>query len=76
MGASNLDSEFSHDEQITMGLEAVTTGLKSSGGVSEQQGAAITNAMGAVYGAFTSEKGIRQDAFAKALADLQRTMGR
>ena len=32
--------------------------------------------MNAVYAAFTSEAGVQQDAFVKALKDLQRTMRR
>jgi hypothetical protein len=52
---ADTDAEFSHDEQITMALEAITTGLKSSGDIGDQQAAAIDKAMGAVYAAFPSE---------------------
>ena len=76
LGASDTDSEFSHDEQITMALEAITTGLKSAGDVGDQQAAAIDKAMGAVYAAFPSEAAVRQDAYVKALKDLQRAMRR
>jgi hypothetical protein len=74
LGATDTDSEFSHDEQITMALEAVTTGLRSSGDIDAQQSDAIDKAMNAVYTAFTSEKAVRHDDFVKALKDLQRTM--
>ena len=76
LGASDTDAEFSHDEQITMALEALTTGLKSSGAVDAQQGEMIGNAMNAVYTAFTSDKAVRHEDFVKALRELQRTMRR
>jgi hypothetical protein len=76
LGTNNTDSQFSHDEQITMALEAVTTGLKSSGDIGDQQGEAVGNAMRAVYGAFTSEAAVKHDNFVTALRNLQRTLGR
>ena len=53
LGTANGDDLFSHDEQITMALEAVTTGLKSSGDIGDRQAAAVDKAMKAVYAAFT-----------------------
>jgi hypothetical protein len=76
LGAANADAEFSHDEQITMALEAIVAGLKSSGDIGGQQATAIDSAMKAVYAAFTSEAGVRQDGFVQALKDLQRVMRR
>ncbi|HZK90693.1 MAG TPA: multiheme c-type cytochrome [Stellaceae bacterium] len=76
LGAADNDSEFSHDEQITMALEALTTGLKASGDIEGQQGETIGNAMSAVYTAFTSDKAVRHEDFVKALKELQRTMRR
>jgi hypothetical protein len=75
LGTSNSDSQFSHTEQITMALEALVAGLKSSGDIGSQQAAAIDGAMGAVFAAFTNDT-VRQDDFVKALKDLQRKMKR
>jgi hypothetical protein len=76
LGAADNDSEFSHDEQITMALEALTTGLKAAGDVEGAQDGAVGNAMSAVYTAFTSDKAVRHEEFVKALRELQRTMRR
>jgi hypothetical protein len=76
LGAANADAEFSYDEQITMALEAIVAGLKSSGDIGGQQSATIDSAMKAVYAAFTSEAGVRQDGFVQALKGLQRAMRR
>jgi hypothetical protein len=76
LGSANGDDLFSHDEQITMALEAVTTGLKSSGDIGDRQAAAVDKAMKAVYAAFASEATVRHDAFVKALRDLQQAMRR
>jgi hypothetical protein len=70
------DAQFSHDEQITMALEAITTGLKAAGGVGDKQSQAIDGAMKAVYAAFPNEKTVNQDAFTKALKSLQQAMRR
>jgi hypothetical protein len=76
LGAANADAEFSYDEQITMALEAIVAGLKSSGDIGGQQSAAIDSAMKAVYAAFISEAGVRQDGFVQTLKGLQRAMRR
>ena len=73
---ADSDAQFSHDEQITMALEAITTGLKASGDIGDRQTQSVDNAMKAVYAAFTSEAAVRQDAFVKALKGLQQTMRR
>jgi hypothetical protein len=73
---ADSDAQFSHDEQIIMALEAITTGLKSSGDIGDQQSDAVGKAMNTVYAAFPNEKTVNQDAFVKALKDLQRTMRR
>jgi hypothetical protein len=73
---ANTDAQFSHQEQITMALEAITTGLKASGDIGDQQAKAIDTAMKAVYAAFPSDSTINQDAFAKALKGLQQAMRR
>jgi hypothetical protein len=73
---ADSDAQFSHDEQIIMALEAITTGLKSSGDIGDQQADAVGKAMNTVYATFPNEKTVNQDAFVKALKDLQRTMRR
>ena len=70
------DAQFSHDEQISMALQALVAGLKSSGGLSDRQSQAVDGAMKAVYAAFPNEKTVNQDAFAKALKNLQQAMRR
>jgi hypothetical protein len=76
LGVGNSDDLFSHDEQITMALQAVVAGLKSSGDIGDRQAAAVDKAMAAVYAAFPSEAAVRHDAFVKALKDLQQAMRR
>jgi hypothetical protein len=70
------DAQFSHDEQITMALEALTTGLKASGDIGDKQAQSIDTAMKAVYAAFPNEKVVNQDAFNKAIKSLQQAMRR
>jgi hypothetical protein len=70
------DAQFSHDEQITMALEAITTGLKSAGNIGDRQAQSVDDAMKAVYAAFTNDQSVRLDAFAKALKGLQQAMRR
>jgi Cytochrome c554 and c-prime len=70
------DALFSHDEQTTMALEVITTGLKSSGGIGASQAQSVDTAMKAVYAAFPSDATVHQDAFIKALKGLQQAMRR
>ena len=70
------DALFSHDEQITMALEAIIAGLKSSGAVGDRQAQSIDEAMKAVFASFISEATVKQDAFNKALKGLQQAMRR
>jgi hypothetical protein len=72
----DTDAQFSHDEQVTMALEALTTGLRSSGAISGPQADAVEKAMNALYTTFPDEKSVKQDAFIQALKNLQRTMRR
>jgi len=74
LGATDTDVEFSHDEQITMALEALTAAMKSAGGVEAGQAETVGGAMNAVYAAFTSDKAVRHEDFVRALRELQRTM--
>lgn len=74
IGMAGSDDVFSHNEQITMALEALTTGLKASGDISDKQSAAVDNAMKAVYAAFPNDQTVHQDAFLKALKSVQQAM--
>jgi len=74
IGAAGSDDVFSHDEQITMALEAITTSLKASGDIAGKQMAAVDSAMKAVYTAFPDSQSVQQDAFLKALRNLQQAM--
>ena len=76
LGTANGDDVFSHDEQITMALEALTAGLKSAGDIGDRQAASVDAAMKGVYAAFASDATVRQDAFVKALKSLQQAMRR
>jgi cytochrome c554/c'-like protein len=76
LGASGTDAEFSHDEQIAMALEALTTALRSMGEGEGMQGDRFSGAMSGIYGAFTSEKQVKHEDFVRALRDLQRTTAR
>ena len=74
IGVAGSDVVFSHDEQITMALEALAAGLKASGDLGDKQSAAVDSAMKAVYAAFPSDQSVRQDAFLKALKGVQQAM--
>jgi hypothetical protein len=67
---------FSHAEQTTMALEAIAAAMKSSGAVGAAQGEAIKKAMDALYASFANEASFRPEAFAAALRDVQRAIGR
>jgi hypothetical protein len=73
---AQTDAQFSHDEQITMALEALTTGLKASGDISDRQAQSVDAGMKAVYAAFPNDKSVNQDAYLKALKGLQQAMRR
>lgn len=57
-----------------MALEALATGLKASGDIGDKQSAAVDNAMKTVYAAFPNDQSVRQDAFLKALKEVQQAM--
>jgi len=67
---------FSHAEQTTMALEAIAAAMKSAGVVGAAQGEAIRKATDALYASFAGEASFRPDAFAAALRDFKRTIGR
>jgi hypothetical protein len=50
--------------------------MKSAGYIGEAQDGPVTAAMNGVYASFASEATVRPDAFAKALRDVQRAIGR
>ena len=74
IGLASSDDVFSHDEQITMALEALVTDLKASGDIGDKQAGAIDGAMKAVYAAFPSDQNVHRDAFLKALKGVQQAM--
>jgi len=74
IGIAGSDEVFSHDEQITMALESLTTALKVSGDLDDKQVAALDNAMKAVLAAFPNDQTVHQDVFVKALKGVQQAM--
>jgi hypothetical protein len=74
ISTAGSDDVYSHDEQITMALEAISTGLKASDDTSDKQAAAVDNAMKAVLAAFPNDQTVHQDVFLKALRNLQQAM--
>jgi hypothetical protein len=76
VGLQPDDWQVSHAEQVAMSLEAIISGMKSAGYIAEGQDGPITTAMNAVYATFATEATVRPDAFAKALHDVQRAIGR
>lgn len=67
---------FSHAEQTTMALEAIAAAMKSAGVVGAAQGEAIRKATDALFASFAGEASFRPEAFAAALRDFKRTIGR
>jgi hypothetical protein len=67
---------FSHAEQTTMAIEAIAAAMRSGGVAGTPQGEAIRKATDALYASFASEASFRPEAFAAALRDFQRTIGR
>ena len=76
LGTGPDNWQYSHAEQITMGLEALVTNLKSSGYVEDGQADAMTTALGKLYMSFPTEESFRPELFAKALKSLQPGLGR
>jgi hypothetical protein len=76
VGVQPDDWQVSRSEQVAMSLEAIINAMKSAGYTSEGQDGAITGAMNAVYASFANEATVRPDAFATALRNVQRTIGR
>jgi hypothetical protein len=50
--------------------------MKSAGYLGEGQDGPVSSAMNAVYASFASEQTVRPDAFAAALRNVQRAIGR
>jgi hypothetical protein len=67
---------FSHAEQTTMALESVEAAMKSAGVLGEAQAEAVKKAMEALYASFAGEASFRPEAFAVALRNVQRAIGR
>ena len=76
LGGAQDEWRFAHAEQTAMALESVVADLKSSGALANQQDPALKKAMNTLYASFTDEKSFRPEAFAAALHELQRAIGR
>ena len=76
VGTQPDDWQVSHAEQAAMSLEAIIAAMRSAGYMGEGQDGAVTNAMNAVYASFANEASVRPDAFATAMRNVQRTIGR
>lgn len=76
VGVEPDDWQVSRAEQVAMSLEAVINGMKSAGYIPEGQDGPINSAMNAVYASFANEQTVRPDAFAAALRNVQRAIGR
>jgi hypothetical protein len=75
-GVQPDDWQVSHAEQAAMSLEAIINAMKSAGYMGEGQDGPVANAMNGVYASFASEASVRPDAFATAMRNVQRTIGR
>jgi hypothetical protein len=67
---------FAHAEQTTMALESIEAAMKSAGVLGEAQAEAVKKAMEALYASFAGEASFRPEAFAVALRNVQRAIGR
>jgi hypothetical protein len=76
VGVEPNDWQVSRAEQVAMTLEAVINAMKSAGYLGEGQDGPVSSAMNAVYASFASEQTVRPDAFAAALRNVQRAIGR
>ena len=76
VGTQPDDWQVSHAEQAAMSLEAIIAAMRSAGYMGEGQDGAVTNAINAVYASFANEASVRPDAFATAMRNVQRTIGR
>jgi hypothetical protein len=76
LGRAPGEWRFSHAEQATMALESIVAAMKAAGLVGDRQSAALEVAMKALYGSFAGEASVRPDAFAAALREVGRALGR
>ena len=76
VGIEPNDWQVSRAEQVAMSLEAIINGMKSNGYIGEEQDGPVSSAMNAVYASFANEQTVRPDAFAAALRNVQRAIGR
>jgi hypothetical protein len=76
VGVEPDDWQVSRAEQVAMSLEAIINAMKSAGYLGEAQDGPVSTAMNAVYASFANEATVRPDAFAAALRNVQRAIGR
>jgi hypothetical protein len=70
------DAEFARAEQVMFTLGAIRAALISAGYIDESQSHAIMAALEALNASFPTEGTLKPDAYAKALKDFQRALGR
>jgi hypothetical protein len=70
------DWQVSNAEQAAMSLEAILAAMRSAGYLGEGQDGPVSSAMNGVYASFANEASVRPDAFATAMRNVQRTIGR
>ena len=76
LGTSPSLWQFSHGEQILMALEALVTGMQSSGFIGDGQADSINAVLTEAFTGFVDDQVFRPEVFAKALRNLQPAMAR
>jgi hypothetical protein len=76
LGLTGERVRYSEAEQAVMGLASISSAVKSSGNLSEDQITAMTKAMNGLYGSFASDETYRPEPFVKALKEFRRTAPR
>ncbi|MBV8457436.1 MAG: hypothetical protein JO122_12555 [Acetobacteraceae bacterium] len=76
LGLAGDGTQYSVAEQATMALASIASALKSSGGFTEGQIDAMTNAMNGIYSSFAAGETYRYQPFVNALREFQRTVPR
>jgi len=74
LGSTRDDVPYPEAEQATMALASILSTAKFFGNLNYDQLAAMSKAMGGLYGAFASGESYRQEPFLKALREFQRTL--
>jgi hypothetical protein len=76
LGRTGEDARYSEAEQATMALASIASALRSSGKLTDEQTAAMSDAMNGLYGAFAADQTYRHEPFVKALKNFQRNVPR